>query len=72
MSDLWERVPEPMTRWKQRGDQARLFGIPTSDMTRDELLAVIGCLGEQMEDARKRSNEMFSLLSDLDQARRGL
>lgn len=57
MADLFNEVPVEMNRWKTEAEQRSFFGISLSELSRDELLAVVGALHENNEAKQKAREE---------------
>lgn len=66
MSNLLQRLPEQMNAWKEIAEGSRFFGLPISEMDRDELLAIVGQLIQSKEHAcaeHKREHDFWYALS---------
>lgn len=66
MSDLFKRLPDSMNNWKQIAEGSCFFGLPISEMDREELLAIIGQLIQSKEQTfaeREREREFWYSLS---------
>jgi hypothetical protein len=59
--DFFDVLGETATQWKERGEKSFFFGEEVKNFTRDELLMVIGSLGDTLEFEKKRINEFIKL-----------
>lgn len=63
MVTLKERLGETFAQYELEGAEAKVFGISCGEMSREDLLAVIGLCGGQIK-AQQRANDstlaMFS------------
>lgn len=62
-------VVEEMVRanptWRINGERCMWFGTMASELSREHLIALVGFLGEKMEDEKEFHKRSMELMSDL-------
>lgn len=64
MSDLMQSVPK-MKKWKEEAEESTFFGFKIGDLSRDELLGVIGWFNEDCQKMRESHEEESRFYRDL-------
>lgn len=54
--------------YKKDAERSRFFGISVSELDRDELLAMIGCLSRQVTESRERAAAYLDMIGVLNRA----
>lgn len=49
MSNLFDKIPDIMMKWKNKAATMTFFGQPIQNLSKEELLACIGCLSSTID-----------------------